>query len=149
MGTAIAVAVGLLVVAAGIVLVLRRRERGTELIVTHAASPPHRQGRLDETTLEREVVALLERRQKIHAIKLVREQTGIGLKEAKDAVEAIDRTGRLHLPHRPKPMPLAGDEVLAHARRLKAAGRAIEAIKLIRQHSGLGLKDAKDMYDRL
>lgn len=35
-----------------------------------------------------EVVAALEAGQKIEAIKLLRERTGIGLKEAKDAVEA-------------------------------------------------------------
>ena len=149
MGTAIAVAVGLVVVAAVVVLVLRRRERGSELIVTHAAPPPRRAERLDDDALEREVVALLQRRQKIQAIKLVREQTGMGLKEAKDAVERVERGGRLGRGHRPKPIMLAGDEVLAQARRLKADGRAIEAIKLIRQHSGLGLKEAKDIYDGL
>lgn len=39
-----------------------------------------------------EVRALLERNRKIEAIKLYREHTGLGLKEAKDAVEAIEQT---------------------------------------------------------
>lgn len=39
-------------------------------------------------TLPGDVVALLEAGQKIEAIKRLREQTGLGLKEAKEAVEA-------------------------------------------------------------
>jgi hypothetical protein len=38
-----------------------------------------------------EIRALMQRGQKINAIKLLREQTNLGLKEAKDAVEAIER----------------------------------------------------------
>jgi ribosomal protein L7/L12 len=38
-----------------------------------------------------EIQDLLRRGNKIEAIKLYREQTGLGLKEAKDAVEAIER----------------------------------------------------------
>jgi hypothetical protein len=39
--------------------------------------------------VETKARALLERDQKIHAIKIVREATGMGLKEAKDWVEAL------------------------------------------------------------
>ena len=38
---------------------------------------------------------------------------------------------------------------MEQARELKRAGKVIEAIKLIRQHSRLGLKEAKDLYDSL
>ena len=41
--------------------------------------------------LEREVVSLLQNGQKIQAVKLVRERLHCGLKESKDAVEAIER----------------------------------------------------------
>ncbi len=40
--------------------------------------------------LEWEVIAYLERGEKIGAIKLYREKTNLGLKDAKDAVEAIE-----------------------------------------------------------
>jgi len=39
------------------------------------------------------ILDLLARGQKIPAIKLYRQQTGAGLKEAKDAVEAMERRG--------------------------------------------------------
>jgi ribosomal protein L7/L12 len=38
---------------------------------------------------------------------------------------------------------------MTDARRLKRQGRAIEAIKLVRQHTGLGLREAKDVVDGL
>jgi predicted ATP-dependent serine protease len=40
-------------------------------------------------SLEGQVFALMQGRKKIEAIKLYRQQTGAGLKEAKDAVEAL------------------------------------------------------------
>lgn len=40
-----------------------------------------------------EVLLLLQRDQKIEAIKLHREQTGLGLAEAKEAVERYEATG--------------------------------------------------------
>jgi ribosomal protein L7/L12 len=38
-----------------------------------------------------EIQQLLQRGQKIEAIKVYRQKTGVGLKEAKDAVEAMER----------------------------------------------------------
>ena len=40
--------------------------------------------------VERQVGKLLERGEKLNAIKLYRDQTGVGLKEAKDEVDAIE-----------------------------------------------------------
>lgn len=45
----------------------------------------------DESDLEARIRALLDQRQKIAAIKLYRQQTGVGLKEAKEAVEELGR----------------------------------------------------------
>lgn len=42
-----------------------------------------------DSVLETEIVSLLERGEKIEAIKIYRKETGADLKEAKDAVEAI------------------------------------------------------------
>lgn len=46
-------------------------------------------GPSDNEVLEGEIVSMLEKGQKIKAIKHCRERFGIGLKEAKDAVESI------------------------------------------------------------
>ena len=43
----------------------------------------------DPTSLEGQVLALMQGQKKIEAITLYREKTGAGLKDAKDAVEAL------------------------------------------------------------
>jgi len=84
---------------------------------------------------------------KIQAIKDLRVATGLGLKEARDTVDAIaaghDVSGVL-LPRRDA--PAATEE---RARELIARGRKIQAIKLIREETGLGLKEAKNVADGL
>lgn len=57
--------------------------------VAPAVAPPVSPGSLSEADLQ-EVHAMIAANQKIQAIKLVRERTGMGLKEAKDYVEALE-----------------------------------------------------------
>jgi len=59
-----------------------RLERKVDLILKHLGIDPN-QG-VDEKIME-----LMKAGQKIEAIKLYREQTGVGLKEAKDYVEGL------------------------------------------------------------
>jgi ribosomal protein L7/L12 len=100
---------------------------------------------------ESQVRSLASRGQMIGAIKLYRARTGMGLAEAKRAVEAIaagqpfeeknavadgasgDMSGS------------TGDQVLA----LLRAGKKIEAIKHFRLQTGVGLKEAKDAVEAL
>jgi ribosomal protein L7/L12 len=46
---------------------------------------------LDDEAFAAHLLVLLAAGQKIEAIKLYRERTGVGLKEAKDAVDALER----------------------------------------------------------
>lgn len=57
-----------------------------------AAAPPAFSTGVTSQPLPMEVIAALQRKQKIEAVRLMREQTGLGLKEAKEAVEAYERT---------------------------------------------------------
>ena len=59
-----------------------RLERKLDLILKHLGLDPN-QG------LDEKIVELVKSGQKIQAIKLYREQTGVGLKEAKDYVEGL------------------------------------------------------------
>lgn len=43
----------------------------------------------------------------------------------------------------------AGPDAMAEARDLVAGGNKIEAIKVYREHTGLGLKEAKDAVEAL
>lgn len=90
------------------------------------------------------VVELLRSGQKIEAIKRYRELTQVGLKEAKDAVEAMERG---------EPVPVSGGPAPAavgsSVQDLLRDGRKLEAIKLYRAQTGLGLKEAKDAVEAM
>ena len=45
--------------------------------------------------------------------------------------------------------PVAGTEWMTEVRTLKESGNVIQAIKLYREHTGLGLKEAKDAVEAL
>jgi ribosomal protein L7/L12 len=101
--------------------------------------------------LEQEVRAMLATGAKIEAVKLVRERTSLGLKEAKDLVDAIESgaspsIGSLAFGNSRAD---ATTDVAAEVRRLIAARKIVDAIKLVRERTGLGLKEAKDYVTRL
>ena len=88
-----------------------------------------------------EALAALQAGRMIEAIKIVRQTTGLDLKAAKELVEAhIGGTPQTPIAIKPENLP---PEVLAEIQ----AGRKIEAIKLLRQKTGLGLKESKDLVD--
>ena len=94
--------------------------------------------------LEQRVRSVLEHGDKIEAIKIYREETGAGLAEAKSAVEALE-SGR---------EPSIGDgsvdsDLEAEVLRLLGERKKIQAIKLYRERTGVGLKDAKDAVEAM
>jgi ribosomal protein L7/L12 len=92
-----------------------------------------------ENLLPENVREALAKGRKIEAIKLLREATGIGLKEAKDIVE---NNG---------PVPAVSEKLFDPASVAEALqkGNKIEAIKRLREQTGLGLKDAKEAVEAL
>jgi len=92
------------------------------------------------------IAELIERGRKIEAIELLRESTGIGLAEAKAQIEQLSAEAAEHaMPAERAGLDTPGlpEDVLALAR----GGRKIEAIKLLRERSGLGLKEAKERVE--
>lgn len=86
------------------------------------------------------VQALLARGQKIQAVKVVKDETNCSLKEAKDYVDQLDR---------PKVTPSFSGNIDDELRALLAERRKLEAIKLYKEHSGLGLAESKDYVENL
>lgn len=90
-----------------------------------------------------DVLAALRQGDPVEAIKRLRAASGLGLKDAKQVIDA-------HLNGEPAgwaprvgaatPLP---DPVMQAIWR----GNKIEAIKLLRRHTGLGLKEANDLVD--
>jgi len=114
----------------------------------------------DLSALSPDKLAELERRvhsgQKIQAIKLYRELFGVGLKEAKDAVEKLEAGQPLVMTRVSVSPPSVASAAsvdqatrLAEVVQLLRAGQKIEAIKLYRQISGVGLKEAKEAVEAM
>jgi len=98
--------------------------------------------------LEQEAKALLLERRTIEAIKRVRERTGMGLKEAKDYVDALERGESPASGAQADSTSFESGDLDDEVRALLSAGRKIEAIKRVRERTGLGLKEAKDYVER-
>jgi ribosomal protein L7/L12 len=77
---------------------------------------------------------------KVEAIGLLREQTGLSLVEAKQVVER-------HGGPSPRPLAAGGTGLTESARAALARGNKIEAIKVLREETDLGLKEAKEAVD--
>ena len=98
-----------------------------------------------------EVQSLLVQGRKIEAIKLLKERSGIPLEAAKTAVDAMEKLGAVGtttLSITTNTTTLSQQDA-AEIQRLIRQGEKIEAIKLIRNRTGLGLKEAKDIADQL
>jgi ribosomal protein L7/L12 len=133
-GTQIVLGVAIALVVFVVVRALRRRP---------AAGPPPEPLSGDLDTRLRTLVAA---GRKIHAIKELRQHSQLSLKDAKDYVEALERTGE---PPVRRPVEGVREETLAEARALVAAGKAILAVKTIRDATGWDLRSSKNVVDRL
>ncbi|HPH95471.1 MAG TPA: hypothetical protein PKW33_05985 [Anaerolineaceae bacterium] len=101
----------------------------------------------------REIVELLRQGRKLEAIELFREKTHTGLREATMVVETIE--GRILSGSEPLIIQTDGAETggssgwMAQIQELMRQGKKIEAIKIYRQHTYVGLKEAKDAVERM
>ncbi len=105
----------------------------------------------DHRPLPATVLQALENGHTIEAIKRLRAAEGLGLKEAKDIIDA-HLQGRPMVRAHPGAAPMgfsAGSGVPPAVLQALAAGNKIEAIRLLREHAGIGLKEAKDRVDAL
>jgi ribosomal protein L7/L12 len=98
---------------------------------------------------EQQILALMSQNQEIQAIKLYRGWTNVGLKEAKDAVEAMARGTMVSIPVPESVAPVDSSSVDDQIRALLAKRQKIEAIKVYRLATNLGLKEAKDYVEAI
>jgi large subunit ribosomal protein L7/L12 len=93
--------------------------------------------------LEQQVRSLLDQNQKIEAVKIYREQTGVSLSEAKQAVEAMQAGAGP-----PSPSDIGGD-LEAELLRLLGRGDKLKAVKLYKDQKGTSLLEAKQAVESL
>jgi ribosomal protein L7/L12 len=96
---------------------------------------------------ERQILEYIKTDQLIHAIKLYREITGVGLAEAKSAVEAMGRGESVNIPT--PPTRLEDPLLETRVKEMLAKRKKIEAIKIYRESHRVGLKEAKDVIDQM
>jgi ribosomal protein L7/L12 len=111
------------------------RECGATLSLATAAEAA------DVSADDARVVELMREGKKIEAIKVYRECHGVGLAEAKAAVETLAEGGTLAT----EPSPETDDDVLE----LMRGQKKIDAIKVYRERYHVGLREAKDAVEAL
>ena len=161
-GTFIAASAALLAAGIAAMLLARRREGGDGAA---SQQPPPDLTAFDDDGFRARVLDEIEAGRKIEAIRLVRERTRLGLADAKALVEALasgdtsvdltlaretlsSRQGEL-APSVDLALETLAPDLAAQLVLELAAGRKIEAIKLLRERTGLGLKEARDAIDAL
>lgn len=101
-------------------------------------------------SLPADVLTTLRDGDKLGAIKLLRAARGVGLKEAKDAVEQYLRGEPVSFAQ-PRPERALAPEAALPSEVVEAMqrGRKIDAIQLLRERTGLGLAQAKAAVEGL
>ena len=94
------------------------------------------------TPVPAEILSVWNSGSKVLAIKLLREQSGLGLSEAKQLLESVDATDSSLAVNSAIP---ASAELRIHA--AMASGNKLEAVKLLKEATGLGLAEAKERID--
>ncbi|MBU8859426.1 MULTISPECIES: 50S ribosomal protein L7/L12 [unclassified Micromonospora] len=139
MSPAVQIALAVTLVVAVLLLVLAlRRDRPRDLV---APDRPAGDG-------QAEVLRLARAGRTVEAVKVLRQQTGLSLLDAKRAVDALAAGGSWSSG---APVPGRGvdDAVRAEAARLLHRGRKIQAIKVVREHTSMSLADAKRYVEGL
>lgn len=97
----------------------------------------------------KDVLRLVRSGNKIEAIKRYREIFGVGLKEAKDAVDRLESGQSISFQSVQFSSSSSGDNRLNEILRLARNGNKIEAIKRYKETFDVGLAEAKDAVERL
>ena len=93
------------------------------------------------------VLSALAKGDKMQAVRLLREQTGLGLHEAKAAVESYVPNEDGHDSHRAFHHSTASGDLPHRVVAAWQRGHKVDAVRLLREQTGLGLKEAKDTLE--
>jgi len=104
---------------------------------------------MTQDSFEKELRELLTSGNKIEAIKLYREETGCGLAEAKDAVEALAAGSQVSDRSARASVPVDDSELIDEVKELIGQGNPLLAVKLVRERTGRGLKESKELVDQI
>jgi len=124
---------------------LFRRKHSDEIVIPAPGLPV-----VLDFEAEAEIRDLLAGDQKIAAIKRLRELTDLNLRDAKRFVDAMDAGLPIAPAEGVDTTPIVfSPQVESEIRRLIAEGKMIHAIKFVREQTGLGLRDAKELAESM
>lgn len=109
---------------------------------------------LDHETRDR-IERLVADHKRMHAIRVLQERTGLGLSDAKAAIDAIVRGEWIPtaapdaVPPTPGTRTGKWSDLEPALRTLKDEGKAAKAIAILRDTTGMSLQEAKQAVDRL
>jgi ribosomal protein L7/L12 len=95
------------------------------------------------TGIKTEVEQLISQKRKIEAIKLVHDDTGCSLKEAKDYIDNLAAGMVTQAP------AMSNEDMDMRLMALLSQGKKLEAVKLYKDATHLGLAESKDHVDGL
>ncbi|MFC4602782.1 hypothetical protein [Rhodococcus kronopolitis] len=127
--------------------IARRRPRSARTPTTWVAG-------LDYETRDR-IERLVADHQRMHAIRVLQERSGLGLSDAKAAIDAVVRgewkptAGPDAGPPTPGARTGKWSDLEPTLRTLKNEGKAAKAIAILRDSTGMGLQEATQAVERL
>ena len=103
---------------------------------------------------KQEILSIAQQHSKIEAIKWIRDHSDLGLKQAKDYIESLLENSIEHSDYSTfqsstDSSTSSSSIPLQEIHLMLQQGRKIEAIKLVKDSSNIGLKEAKDFVDSL
>jgi ribosomal protein L7/L12 len=139
-----------LVIGFGIVIVRGRADAVRGPSASPSSGATTAAAVLGREELDATVGKLLAEGQVVPAVKLIRENTGLGLRQAMQYAQRLGAGADAAnaAPAQTTRSSISSD-AMAQIQQLVAQGKKIQAIKLVREHTGLGLKEAKDLVDRM
>jgi ribosomal protein L7/L12 len=122
---------GLLIMLIGGLLVVFLQNRNSGTVTPYSGD------------LDQDVRDLTVSGRQIEAIRLVRQHMGMNLTQARDYVRALTSN------QPPAPAPRDASSLDAQIRDLLAHGNKIGAVKLVRDQTGMGLRESKDYVEHI
>lgn len=104
---------------------------------------------MTQDSFEEELRELLAAGNKMQAIKRYREENDSGLAEAKEAVEVLAAGGNVADSSSSTKVTVDDPELIDEVKDLIGQGNPLLAVKLVRERTGRGLKESKELVDQI
>lgn len=99
--------------------------------------------------IDKRILEFLADKQKLQAVKFYKDETGLGLKESKDYVDALEAKKPVSIVESAKGTFKSTKELDKELMEYISKGALLAAVKIYKDATGMGLKESKDYVDAL